>query len=372
MVGTQNNKYFQELKKLKKNEFLSGENFSKIADVIYAQTTTYEEFQKIDEDNLEFFEKNENSEYTYSIKNFEIKENDIIFCKTDFLLELFSKLKKVENLKNIKLITHQAALPSIDKGLYNLKPKCISEWYSINLKTRKKNLFPIPLGLGNSYNKIGLKGHHFYELYKKITNTKELNLIYCNFKTSSNPVRESLLEKFKDNSNFIFDNPELEIKEYHERILNYKYILCPEGLGMDTHRFWEVIYSGSIPIAKKFINNEMFESYFIDLLEHDKCDINSFKKITLDMHLSKKLSIRYWQERINEKQLDSNETKEIKSNDSSKILYFKLKRKYTKYKVMKSSLDFRAKLRFIKRINQEIVIDNYNKNLFNRFWFLPN
>ena len=39
---------------------------------------------------------------------------------------------------------------------------------------------------------------------------------------------------------------------------------------------------------------------------------------------------------------------------------------------MKSSLDFRAKLRFIKRINQEIVIDNYNKNLFNRFWFLPN
>ena len=53
----------------------------------------------------------------------------------------------------------------------------------------------------------------------------------------------------------------------------------------------------SIPIAKKFINNEMFESYFIDLLEHDKCDINSFKKITLDMHLSKKLSIRYWQER---------------------------------------------------------------------------
>ena len=28
----------------------------------------------------------------------------------------------------------------------------------------------------------------------------------------------------------------------------YKYILCPSGNGIDTHRMWEALYSNSIPI----------------------------------------------------------------------------------------------------------------------------
>ena len=41
-------------------------------------------------------------------------------------------LNKVKDLKNLQLITHQTDI-EIDKGLFDLKPTCISKWYSPNI-----------------------------------------------------------------------------------------------------------------------------------------------------------------------------------------------------------------------------------------------
>ena len=32
---------------------------------------------------------------------------------------------------------------------------------------------------------------------------------------------------------------------------NYSFELCPEGNGMDTHRFYEALFLNTIPIVKK-------------------------------------------------------------------------------------------------------------------------
>ena len=72
-------------------------------------------------------------EFYIEQKKFKLNENDMIFCKTD-LFDLFSTLYNQTGFKNIKLITHQAATPSIDEKLFKLKPKIISKWYSINVE----------------------------------------------------------------------------------------------------------------------------------------------------------------------------------------------------------------------------------------------
>ena len=41
----------------------------------------------------------------------------------------------------------------ITKRIYKLKPKCISEWYSINVDTKQKDLIPIPIGVANFHSK---------------------------------------------------------------------------------------------------------------------------------------------------------------------------------------------------------------------------
>ena len=53
-------------------------------------------------------------------------------------------------------------------------------------------------------------------------------------------------------------NENLPYKEYLIELKRHKYCICPEGNGMDTHRFWECLYMGTIPICLK---NELTEYY---------------------------------------------------------------------------------------------------------------
>ena len=50
-------------------------------------------------------------------KEYRLKSNDIIFCNTNLVTELFKDLRKVKNLKNLTLITNQAD-DKIDKKLF--------------------------------------------------------------------------------------------------------------------------------------------------------------------------------------------------------------------------------------------------------------
>ena len=43
---------------------------------------------------------------------------------------------------------------------------------------------------------------------------------------------------------------------YFNEISKYKFVICPEGNGIDTHRLWETLYSKGIPIVEK--NDLMF------------------------------------------------------------------------------------------------------------------
>ena len=54
----------------------------------------------------------------------------------------------------------------------------------------------------------------------------------------------------ENNTDCEIQEPNLTKKDYLDALTNYKYIFCPEGLGLDTHRFWETIYAGSIPVTK--------------------------------------------------------------------------------------------------------------------------
>ncbi len=38
---------------------------------------------------------------------------------------------------------------------------------------------------------------------------------------------------------------------YARRASTYRYIACPRGAGIDTHRFWETLYRGSVPVVER-------------------------------------------------------------------------------------------------------------------------
>ena len=167
---------------LSSEDVLTSYNFARNSDVVFSETVTHQEFDKLNKNNdLEIIFQNSYLVF-YVQKKFELSENNIIFTNTYFIDNLFEILKEVEHFKNIKLITHQTDIPITEK-VFKTKPDCISEWYSINVDFDHKNLIPIPLGLANYYS----PKNAFKENFQKFNINKNPELkLYMNYKINTN------------------------------------------------------------------------------------------------------------------------------------------------------------------------------------------
>ena len=84
-------------------------------------------------------------------------------------------------------------------------------------------------------------------------------------------------------------------KDYLLELSSYYFCLCPRGNAFDTHRFWESLYLGVIPVIINDKNTNMnnFISY-LDILNvpyYTITDINFFSKYTID-YFNKELYIK--------------------------------------------------------------------------------
>jgi len=64
--------------------------------------------------------------------------------------------------------------------------------------------------------------------------------------------------------------------EFLKSLVCHRFILCPPGNGVDTHRMWEVLLAGAIPGVKKSIAMEPFYDLPIPFVE-------DFSKVTLEL-----------------------------------------------------------------------------------------
>ena len=331
-------------------QLITGGNFAKNSNFVFSQEITFGDFKNLNSDNLFIVSKNQDY-VCYINRNLKIEENDMVFCKTDYVNLLFKYLKKVENLKNIKLITSQSDLP-INKKLFSRKPNCISKWYSTNVQYSNENLISIPLGLANEFSKKNLNQFDFNDFTSfEDLNNKE-NKIYVNFNVNTNYLyRSKLISKIKKDRLFVITNNTLSLKEYKNNLSKYKFVLCPPGNGVDTHRIWETLYSNSIPI----IFDEFYLDYFKEL---PIIAINKVEEVVNIDFNTNKLAInqdvfflKWWLKLIQEKTVDSNNSINIEILNHDVVRYFnliKFKIKYLKLikKIKTISTKFYRKIKF--------------------------
>jgi hypothetical protein len=191
----------------------------------------------------------------------------IIFCKTDFLDDEF---QHISNLKNdVILITGNSDYP-IDEYRFNKKPKNIKKWFAQNALVNDIDLIPIPIGFENKL--PALRDGHGIGYYDRAKLKEDLvfrNLevepnkkIYANFNVLTNYHYRNMVRDVCIKSNYIdWDEPNLSLEEFFDKILEYEMVVCPIGNGIDTHRLWEVLYSNRIPITIRVGNFKIYELY---------------------------------------------------------------------------------------------------------------
>ena len=306
------------------NQVLTSYNFARISNNVFAEVVTPEQYAKLSSNNTYEIYSNSN-QVLYKKKLLEIHENDIIFCNTYLIEALFKELNKIKNLNNIKIITSQTD-HRITKKLFNKKPACVSDWFSINVGYSDQSLHPIPLGLSNNYSEKNLHQKSYFNL--KPNNNKKKS-IYTNFQVNTNYFHRRGLQKFTTNHKLFKNNDaNLNLSEYLQNLNDYKFTICPWGNGVDTHRLWETLYTDSIPIVKNHmtyktldnLNAILLDSYS-DISEEILDEYDTSKKFA-----GEKLTISYWNSLMSGRDINSNESyildHSVEQNEFIKYSYY--------------------------------------------------
>lgn len=202
--------------------------------------------------------------------------NSTVFCKTEFGIQEFFDIMRRNQSNGIirRVVTHNADV-SIDKHLAGLRPPNVPVWYAANSTYSDPSIIPVPLGLANEYRDVTdpptMINTQVEDILEVDTRQSRDRLLYVNHRNHTYPVeRKPLMESFlkrareghrwftisplcSDGYPEIIRNREGNrkiIKIYLEEMTRHKFVLCPRGNGVDTHRLWEALYSRTIPVVR--------------------------------------------------------------------------------------------------------------------------
>lgn len=295
-------------------QYLTSYNLARRSDIVFSEILSNEQYKKLGIENCDILSKN-NDLVFYRSNSFEINENDVLFVNTMTIKHLFHHLNKITNLKNIKLITHQTDI-SIDEKLFLSKPKCVSEWYSPNISYAHPALKVIPLGIANNYSEKNLLVKDLMTVTKKEEKKEKL---YLNFVESTNrSKRANIYDYFRAKKWVVIDDPILSLREYKERLNSHKFILCPPGNGVDTHRIWESLYLGSIPVVEKNTVNQKYAG--LPIITYNNLEELTFEYLNYESSKLKGnfdlLTIDKWYEILKDKTINNSASFSVKIDPS--------------------------------------------------------
>jgi hypothetical protein len=118
----------------------------------------------------------------------------------------------------------------------------VVKWFAQNVCVDHEKITPLPLGIANS-----MWQHGRTAIFDALSRVAKTNNVFFNFAISTNPAkRQPCYDALKDMLPFL---PVVSPEENMSRLATYKFCICPEGNGIDTHRFWEAVYLRCIPIV---------------------------------------------------------------------------------------------------------------------------
>ena len=242
---------------------------------------------------------------TQSFKPLEVKENDIVFLKTDLKEIYFNHYHQSIKSKYI-LVTHNSDI-SIEKDDLNFLDDRIKHWFASKLNVlASKKLTALPYGLENRrWLKNGLVKNFKSELSKNINKNER---ILCSFNPNTNLMERAPLVDIARNKQEIIDIRNFsKSKTYINELSNYSFNLCPEGNNFESHRIWESLIFKTTPIVINNIVNQNFYNMGIPLIILDSwndlsnLDINDLKRINeenLDKNYEIFVDLNFWKSQI--------------------------------------------------------------------------
>ena len=220
----------------------------------------------------------------------------LLYAKRDHARMLFRELRKRRS--RIVLVTSESDDSVIAEEPL---PSQVATWFSSN--SCYPAVKPLPLGLGNSYCSVTAKA----DLLADFSERPKTSLLYVNFRLETNPGERGPLWECYGSSEWggavTRHAGNVSREEYVSSMASHRFALCPRGNGIDTHRMWESIYLGTIPVVER---NPALESFSdLPILFVDRLDGLSrgfleatYQEMILKYWNWEKLFLPWWRDRF--------------------------------------------------------------------------
>jgi hypothetical protein len=271
------------------NSLISGEKFQQLCDIYLGENDKFTVNPYIQQDKHKWKSL---SSITKAYSN-----PKLVFCYPDYFDEFANKVHLFVN--PFILISHNSDYTITDKHINLLNNPKLIHWFGQNVTISHPKLTPIPIGIANQ-----MWEHGNIENWRNIIpkNNSEKNELYFYFSLNTNFEKRVECKNILEQKGINFGNPKA-FREYLEDLAHvYKYAICPEGNGIDSHRIWECLYMSVIPICIRSIHTEYFASRFPIVLVDtwNDLDIDKIPSPVIDFtdEVIKQLSIEYYKKQI--------------------------------------------------------------------------
>jgi hypothetical protein len=255
------------------NQIVTGERIQQICDVYFGFKEDFD-FNPVIKQQVD---------KQFNLNNFNVELNNpyFIFCYSHRIKELSSKIHLFKN--KFALITHNSdgEIKNESEIINILNCPNLDKWYAQNICFENPKLYFLPIGIANSQWEHG-NINIFNNKVIKFNSCNKTKNIYFNFNIDTNKSKRSICFNSLKYKLTWLDN--ISPSDNIIRLSQYKFCICPEGNGVDTHRLWESLYLKTVPIVIKSDFTNILQKNNVPLVILNSWDELDEKKINYNEH----------------------------------------------------------------------------------------
>lgn len=177
----------------------------------------------------------------------QVRDGDAIFINGDYADRFFTAVHPRIRSRYI-LVSHNTDYPFPGKYAHVLNDEKLLAWFTQNPDgTVHPKLYPLPIGVRNR--SWDPQNKEILTKYKAM-NLPKVYLAYCNFTPHTYPEERNPVFQMCTGSSYCYCASWKDFDAYARDLASSKFVIAPRGNGLDTHRLWEAMYAGSIPVTK--------------------------------------------------------------------------------------------------------------------------
>lgn len=189
-----------------------------------------------------------------------LREGESIFVKIDLLPQFLMKVFPEISVRFV-LVTGGGDYEVDTRYLPFLNDDKILQWIGVNISIQNHpKVCKRLIGFAEMDRPCGDQ-ELLYRMHTIRTKFEQKQTkLYISYCSDTHGSRTTIQSVFADRP-FVVFGPKLEFEKYLETLNEYKFVLCPRGNGLDTHRFCEVLLMGSVPVVERNSISDLYEKF---------------------------------------------------------------------------------------------------------------